>query len=613
MNPAFVIFGIQATLRAAQAGADLLGEHARDRKVFLPDLELPPGSKSEQLIQFLKENPQLANSKEELRAIWDDEHKELKTEKAALFDPAYAVMLERQAKSQLLGEGKDENEAKRDAGMLAAGRMVEQWRQERKPPNAFVRMALTLTDIGLEFVGSNPSILGIGSRGEKLIAAFAMNMSDLFPNDVADFGPEANFADRVLGIFLRSGLGALCDNASTAFEDEDIARLLTGIAKPIVKELPGTIEEQFNYRRIVDALAGPAAEAAFSILAEDTGAYLGKRFSDDRALGAVTSALFKELKNTTHDGTIVDVFGEKGLIRFYKAGLGVAAERPELFVGDDQAAKGEMFRKMLSGAANTLREHTGFDAATGSAFAAMVVEEVGTNAPAILRHVADEPWEKVAATLLSQVAAELSSALANSRAFELFSSSQLVEFARTILSQAAQTPGMLGANRSEVQAIVAGVARAMAADDNFLLSADEWIAIAGAAAKAAAAEPGRLFNLSINDPDDALFAKVVETLLEQADQCWTAAGRDGRPALFGETLQSIVATTIEALTGNISALANQPDIAGRLIQLLLSKASGNPEKFGSRGLLEVFQAFVKRALASGQLPTDQEIDEVLSA
>ena len=61
MDPVILAFGIQATLRAAQAGANLYGEQARDRKIFLPDLELPTGSRPVQLAQFLTENSQLAS------------------------------------------------------------------------------------------------------------------------------------------------------------------------------------------------------------------------------------------------------------------------------------------------------------------------------------------------------------------------------------------------------------------------------------------------------------------------------------------------------------------------------------------------------------------------
>ena len=140
MNQALIIFGIQATLRAAQAGADLYGEHARDRKIFLPNLDLPKGSRSEQLLEFLTKNTQLIGSIPKFSAIWNDEHKLLKTTKPETIDEAYAVMLQHKAKLELMKDGKVEDDAKLEAEMLAGGRMVEQWREERKPPNAFVRM-----------------------------------------------------------------------------------------------------------------------------------------------------------------------------------------------------------------------------------------------------------------------------------------------------------------------------------------------------------------------------------------------------------------------------------------------------------------------------------------
>jgi len=40
------------------------------------------------------------------------------------------------------------------------------------------------------------------------------------------------------------------------------------VTKPIVEALPKSIEEQIRYRDLVDALAGPSAEAAFRLLAE---------------------------------------------------------------------------------------------------------------------------------------------------------------------------------------------------------------------------------------------------------------------------------------------------------------------------------------------------------
>ena len=617
MNPTLIILGIQATLRAAQAGADLYREHARDRKVFLPNLELPEGARDEQLHLFLKKNPQLARSHPELSLLWDDVDEKLKTTDPKFIDPAYAIMLQHEAKLQLIKGGKDENTANSEAKLLAAGRMVEQWREDREPPSAMIRMALTLTDIGLEFVASNPSILGVSSRGEKLIAAFAKNMSALIPDDAAAFGAKTDFADRVLGIFLRAGLGTLASNAATAFKDEDIAKILTGVTKPIVEALPKSIEEQIRYRDLVDALAGPSAEAAFRLLAENTETYLGKDFADDTALGAVTSALFEQIKVTVHGASLVDVFCEQGVIRLYQAGLAVAVERPGLFIGEDNSPRTKLFGELLSGAAATLRAHPCFKGPMAASLAAMVVEVVGHNAPALLKLNPEEPWENVATKFLEQVITGLADALntleANGSprgAFKSFSSEQLLEFVRSILTQVAQTPGMLGIRRSEVQSIIAGMAEAMAADDRLLLSADEWIKIAGVAAQRAASNPGRLFGLSTENQGGALAVTVIKAVLEVAGDTWT--DRSERPLLFGDTLESALEAVIKALAGNVTAIAKNPNLVEQFLRKLLAKASANPEKFGSDGLIKVFHAFIGSVLASGTLPSDQKISKVLS-
>lgn len=619
MDPKLLIFGIQATLRAAQAGADLYGEHARDRKVFLPNLELPAGSKSVQLQQFLTENQQLASNTFGLSEIWDDENKLLKTSKPEIIEAAYAIMLQHKAKLQLINDGKDENDAKYEARMLAAGRMVEQWREERKPPSAIVRMALTLTDIGLEFVGSNSSILGVGSRGERLIVAFANNMSVLIPDEVDAFGSKTNFADRVLGIFLRAGLGTLANNASAVYKDEDIAKLIAGVTRPIVEALPDSIAKQMRYRDLVDALAGPSAEAAFKLLAENTETYLGKDFVKEKALGAVTSALFQELEATALDGSIVDVFSEQGLIRLYQAGLGVAVERPDLFVGDDESAKTKLFRELLSSTAGTLRAHPRLKGPVGALLSAMVIEVVGQNAPALLKLNPEDPWERVAATVLEQLTTELSDALSNmdnngslKGALISFSDGQLLELGRIILAQVAQTPGMLGIDRTELQSIVAGMAEAMAADDNLLLSADEWIKIAGVAAQKAASNPGRLFGLSVDDQGGALAVTAIKAVLEVAGDTWTEEARSDHPLLYGETLELAIEALIEALAANVTAITAQPDLIEQFLRKLLDKASENPEKFGSQGLLKVFRAFIGNVVANGALPSDKEIEKVLS-
>ena len=105
---------------------------------------------------------------------------------------------------------------------------------------------------------------------------------------------------------------------------------------------------------------------------------------------------------------------------------------------------------------------------------------------------------------------------------------------------------------------------------------------------------------------------VIKTVLGVAGDGWTATGRSDRPLLFGETLKAALEMVVEALAGNVTAITEQPVLVDQFLMKLLTKASANPEKFGSEGLLKVFQAFLGNVLANGTLPTDQEIDEALS-
>jgi hypothetical protein len=328
----------------------------------------------------------------------------------------------------------------------------------------------------------------------------------------------------------------------------------------------------------------------------------------------VTSALFKEIKETAQGGTIVNVFSEQGAIRLYQAGLGVAVKRPNLFIGDDENPRTQLFRDLLKGAAAALQANPRFNGPLGASLAAMAVEAVGRNAPALLKLNPEEPWEKVAVKALDQVTSSLAEALKSPEgAIAAFSDDQLLELGRVVLSQVAQTPGMLGIERSEVQAIVAGMAEAMAKDDNLLLSSDEWINIAGIAAQKAAANPGRLFGLSAEDPGEALAVTVITSVLKVAGDTWTADGRADRPLLFGETLESALAAVIEALAGNVTGVAKDPQIVNQFLQKLLADAAANPNRYGSEGLLRVFRTLIGKVLASGALPKDDEINAALSA
>lgn len=119
MEPTLIVFGSKAILRAAQAGADLYGEHARDRNIFLPDLDRPRDSRPVQLQRFLTDNPQFATRVPELVDIWDNNRKALKIDLTMeQIGAAYAMMLQHEMSIQLKQAGKDTHDAEREVKML---------------------------------------------------------------------------------------------------------------------------------------------------------------------------------------------------------------------------------------------------------------------------------------------------------------------------------------------------------------------------------------------------------------------------------------------------------------------------------------------------------------
>ena len=140
------------------------------------------------------------------------------------------------------------------------------------------------------------------------------------------------------------------------------------------------------------------------------------------------------------------------------------------------------------------------------------------------------PWENTVGTMALQVIDGLKVGLtdpASGGIKSVLSQQQLVELARTFLAQAAKTPGMVAGEATELQAIVGGVAKAMAEDKNLLLAPDDWLAIAGVAAEAAAANPQRLFQINATTPAGAIGSEVIKDLLSVAAVDLAKGGRKG--------------------------------------------------------------------------------------
>ncbi|MFB1035733.1 MAG: hypothetical protein QMC38_10350, partial [Sinobacterium sp.] len=98
---------------------------------------------------------------------------------------------------------------------------------------------------------------------------------------------------------------------------------------------------------LTEALMGPSAAAALKILSSNTKGFLGNKFANDTALGAVTKAILDASANTATDDSIATVFTKNGVTTLFDSALAIAIEKPQLFIDDEGNPKSELLTDLF--------------------------------------------------------------------------------------------------------------------------------------------------------------------------------------------------------------------------------------------------------------------------
>jgi hypothetical protein len=586
MNPALISFGIQSVIRIGRVTNDALEQWARDGEAIFPEINKPDFNPEVFVNGFFNKpenQPFVVGDTAPYAEYWDDPR--VKTDKTAI-DALFTAAI------KIGGEHKvDANRGLAPGGAI----LIKQWDPAQGPVSPWARIILSAGDIALEYVAANPSILDGDGNGQKLISAYAKNLSDILPDD-GDFGPKENFAERLTGSFLRAGLETISQNQELLVSEKHLQELISSSVKPLVEALPNSITEQLKWGEIADALMGPAASAALQTVARHQAAFLGEDFDPDRALGAVTQALFLEAAKNG----LRDKLTSEGLLGLYKAVLAVAAERPQLFLGDRERPQDELARELFSSFAELLGESPPpFDGEVGIALASAALGAVGNN---IHRFVNDsDPWEQTAAEMVRSLTTKFKNALeTNEKLNSVFSTSQLIELGRILLSRVVETPEMiLGSDNQAWQGVLTAVATAMKEDTNLLLAGDDWLEIVKAAAEEGAANPARLFRLNPANPEDVLAGKLISAILKSAGAIIETPGLQDKTVLFGKTLREAIIIVLRATSGNPQAAQKHLGKIEKLITKLNEFVAKNHLQYGNKEWLRLFGILLS-ALLDGQ-------------
>ncbi len=600
MNPALVMFGVRSVIRLGRVSREALQQSARDDEAIFPSLESPGKSKLIIVNGFFNRdgNTQYVSGEDAPYAEYWDQDSNKAHDSLSAVDALYSAAVKIEAE-----EGGDLNQ-RFSAGSAV---LLRQWAPGTGPLSPWARIVLTAGDIALEYVGANPAILGTG-KGDKLIAAYAANLAEILPDD-GELGPRHSFGQRLTGAFLHAGLSTINDNPQGVVSQEHMQKLISASVQPLVDAFPDSLAQQLRWSRISEALVGPAASAALQTVADNPQSFLGSDFSADEAIGAVTQALLREAAETGIELPI----SRDGLLGLYRAALNVAAQRPALFLGDDEGARDAIARDLLSRFAGDLAASPPpFDGEVGIELARAAIAVVGANA----HRLADDadPWQQVAVGMVTTLTDGMSTALGeNSTLGTAFSRAQLSQLGRALLDGIAENPGMvLGSDRQAWSNVVSAVATAMRQDSHLLLSGDDWIEIARVVAAEAAANPGRLFGLDPGNQRDTIAAGLISTILRAAASI-VASPQQSRAVLFGRTLREAISIAVRATSGNPQAALQRMAVIAELVSKLNLFVAEHARQLGSKEWLNLFRVLLGSVLDGQDLPelSLELVDEIL--
>ncbi len=497
--------------------------------------------------------------------------------------------------------------------------VLRQWADDSGPPPPWMRIALAMGEVALDFVAVQPDLFVESKGGQTLLTAFANNLTSLLPNPDDPRDWQDPIAQKALTIIFRAGLEAVRDHPNTLVEEVHLQHLTKTVTEAFRAGVVNDPNNLFTWIGLRDTLLGPVSKAAFTSLYEHQTAFLGKDFRAEKALGALTHVFFKQV---AEEG-LGDFFTKESLLETYRGLLAVVVEEPELIIGDSDEQTAELARDLLAGVASVLKNaEVPYTGALAGKLLNTTVETLSHHVPSLID--GQTGWDAVArnSLLVFLDGVKLGVAPGGSLSLDhLFTEEQALRYARIVFAEVGRTPGMIlgDTGSEELRNVVASISRAMVAPQRDLLSAEAWLEVAAVALEEAARNPARLFGFEVTTPESELGVAVIKKLLVRSAAVLSQAGRKEGQVLFGETLKEAIIVSLKATAADTTVGATLlpdaiDDLAVRLNKLIVAPASreGEPAtgfQIGARQWLWLFRELVADVVANGKMPdlTDAEL------
>ncbi len=627
-----IVFGVQSIVKLGTATEQAYEQWIRDADASLPLLPAnwpDEGASAAQFFRLPEMQPHVAPGGD-LAAHWDAQAGMPKV--GIDHNDAVVARWRTLASSSPLSLPRD--------SVRAGAALVRQWdaKDPNKPPPPYLRVILALADVALDFAQASPTLLAQDGAPKSLLGAIAkvaVETRSLLP-DLQDPNAwkgdkwiGANFAQSLLVTAFSAGLGALAEHPDLVVKQEHVQHLITATLLPLKQGFdaeankPGATPADifatlFKWEELRDDVLPGMVTGAIKAIAADRNSFLGSlvKPGDDgqfqELLAAISNSVLDQASKLSQDNLLL----KQTWLDFFRSGVAVIASRPELAVtGANTDAKKNVLHNLVSGIAGKIVQ----DAQVGAVgqtvlldVATAALDSVRTSLPLLLGPAGT--WDGVAGNLAGAVIDAVRPALAGQDPAllkRLASRDQVAQFVGIVVQQVAATPKLVtaGGAGQEVQSVIAALAGGMAAPGADLLHPAGWLAVATAAAKAAAINPGRLFKLPTG-ADAGIGASLISIVLQQADAAFTAATH-GKvpPVLAGPVLQDVI-TNLLTLASQRRLVPDQVTAIGGFLFVLAGEAMKPDGRIVPGELPERISAAAVSFLA-GKLAADANIDSIL--
>ncbi len=595
MNTALVLAGVDALIKLSNATNKAIKDHAVNDDILFPHLKDLPNDPLGRISDFFNEPENTAyvsGPAAKYAAYWQDNDNLFapKTDKQSL-DTLAMAMAEIESTRPSVN---------RPASASAGRIMIRQWVDGEKPLSPIARITIAAADIALDYVGSHPGIIG-GGNGARLISAYAATLASHLPDD-GNLSTQNDFIQSLSGILLRTAFDTVSKNPDWIVSEEHFKTLIERTIVPLVETFPLNSEtDKVNFKTLTDTLMGPVTNAILATIADNPQAFLGSGLSADKAIGALTQAVFK----TANDIGLEDQFTRDGLVSTYKALLTVVAEKPNLFIESNGEPSQTLLEGLLTGFANVVRQAPyPYNGQLGIELSKTALQQISTNAH--LFADPNKPWQTTAAEVVESITTKSYQVIvSNGDAYDVFSEQQLLTYGRIVLNHVAKSPSMLTqtGNKSQL-GLINAIATSMASSDTLLLTGDDWLSIVKVAAAEAASNPMRLFNLDPQNPDDILASQLINLLLDVAKDSASQQGKTN--VIFGQTLSQAISILLTESAGRVLAATQAKDKLKEALLRLNTYLSDKTNQYGSHAWLALFRQLLVKVLANEEIPAFSE-------